>query len=111
MKKQPHALRVEPPFGVHASLMQVNLHATLLDESTLSAREHIARCAFLYVKRGGLGCFFLKNGHTHCASNHLSVLTASKAKESALHFPFAREEDIENNKHESVVCKAQLRMQ
>ena len=57
-EKQPHALRVEPPFGLHASLMQVNLHATLLDESTLSAREHIARCAFLYVKWGGIRLFF-----------------------------------------------------
>ena len=50
LKKQPHALRVEPPFGLHASLMQVNLHATLLDESTLPAKKHIARCDFLYMK-------------------------------------------------------------
>ena len=65
---------------------------------------------FFVCERGGLDCFLKKQPHAF-VSNHLSVLTASKAKESALHFPFAREEDIENNKHESVVCKAQLRMQ
>lgn len=46
-------MRVKPPFGLHASLMQVNLHATLLSESIYPEKKCIARCAFLYGSRGG----------------------------------------------------------